>query len=33
LCADHFWDLFCYRLIWLVHSDRNVSPRNVKCCH
>lgn len=30
LCADHFWDLFCYRLRWLVHWGRNVSPkRNV----
>lgn len=19
LCADHFWDLFCYRLRWLEH--------------
>lgn len=28
LCADHFWDLFCYRLRWLVHWDRNVSPKS-----
>lgn len=27
LCADHFWDLFCYRLRWLVHWGRNVSPK------
>lgn len=30
LCADHFWDLFCCRLRWLVHWDRNVSPKRVQ---
>lgn len=32
LCADHFWDLFCYRLRWLVHWDRNVSPTSRTTC-
>lgn len=33
LCADHFWDLFCYRLRWLVHWDRNVSPTREYVSH